>query len=84
MIRPGIEAKYLNNDALGSTFDCLFELGVSEIYQVLAERVIDKLGIQADSVHLDITSFHVDGEYGQDANDDAAYISHHIYEPLQS
>ena len=75
LIRPGIEAKHLNDDALGRTLDCLFELGVSEIYQVLAERVIDKLGIQADSVHLNITSFHVDGEYAQDANDGTACIS---------
>ena len=45
LIRPGIEAKHLNDDALGRFLDCLFELGVSEVYQLISERVIDKLGI---------------------------------------
>ena len=42
LIRPGVEARHFNDDALGRTLDCLFELGVSELYQVIAERVIDK------------------------------------------
>lgn len=75
LIRPGIEAKHLNDDALGRTLDCLFELGVSELYQVIAERVIDKLGIQADSVHLDITSFHLDGDYAKNDEDDTSCIN---------
>ena len=45
LIWPGIEAKHLNDDALGRTLDFLFELGVSEVYQLISERVIDKLGI---------------------------------------
>ncbi|CDT93988.1 transposase (fragment) [Vibrio coralliirubri] len=36
------------------------------LYQAIAEHVVDKLGLKTDSVHLDITSFHVDGEYAQD------------------
>ena len=34
-----------------------------ELYQVLAQRVISKLGLSCQSLHLDITSFHVDGQY---------------------
>ena len=75
LIRPGIEAKHLNDDALGRTLDCLFDLGISEVYQLISERVIDRLGIQADSVHIDITRFHVDAEYAQDLDDDTACIS---------
>ncbi|ETS29996.1 transposase [Photorhabdus khanii NC19] len=60
---PGIDADHLNDDVLGRTLDALYEAGVSEVYQILAEQVIDKLGIKPQSVHLDITSFHVDGEY---------------------
>ena len=33
------------------------------------------MGIQADSVHIDITSFNVDGEYAKDPDDDTACIS---------
>ncbi len=61
LIGPGIDAEHLNNDVLGRTLDALYEAGVSEIYQVIAEHIIDKLGIKSDSVHLDITRFHVDG-----------------------
>ncbi|OED96313.1 hypothetical protein A1QG_13505 [Vibrio breoganii ZF-29] len=39
---------------------------MSALYQAIAEHVVDKLGLKTDSVHLDITSFHVDGEYAQD------------------
>jgi beta-galactosidase GanA len=44
----------------------LYEADVSALYQAIAEHVVDKLGLKTDSVHLDITSFHVDGEYAQD------------------
>jgi beta-galactosidase GanA len=37
----------------------------SALYQAIAEHVVDKLGLKTDSVHLDITSFHVDGEYAR-------------------
>ncbi|WP_323840915.1 DUF4277 domain-containing protein, partial [Photorhabdus africana] len=63
LIGTDIEAEHLNDDVLGRTLDALYEAGVSEVYQVLAEQVVDKLGLKPDSVHLDITSFHVDGDY---------------------
>ncbi len=53
---------HLTDDVLGRTLDALYEADVSALYQVIAERVVDKLGLTTDSVHLDITSFHVDGE----------------------
>ena len=42
--------------------DALYEADVSALYQVITKRVVDKLGLTTDSVYLDITSFHVDGE----------------------
>ncbi|NHB98506.1 IS1634 family transposase [Photorhabdus stackebrandtii] len=74
LIGPGIDAEHLNDDVLGRTLDALYEAGVSEVYQVLAEQVIDKLGIKSDSVHLDITSFHVDGEYKSSPDEDTQRI----------
>jgi transposase len=61
-----INAYHLTDDVLGRTLDALYEADVSALYQAIAEHVIDKLGLNSDSVHLDITSFHVDGEYAQD------------------
>ncbi|WP_217524752.1 IS1634-like element ISSpu7 family transposase [Vibrio metschnikovii] len=68
LLAKDIEAHHLTDDVLGRTLDALYEADVSALYQVIAERVVDKLGLTTDSVHLDITSFHVDGEYAQDEN----------------
>ena len=63
LIGPGIKAAHINDDALGRSLDKLYEHGVSELYQDLAQRVVQHLGLPCDLVHLDSTSFHVDGEY---------------------
>lgn len=66
LLAKDIEAHHLTDDVLGRTLDALYEADVSALYQAIAEHVVDKLGLKTDSVHLDITSFHVDGEYAQD------------------
>ena len=53
----------------GRCLDALHEADVSSLYQVMAERVVDTLGLASNAVHLDITSFHVDGEYAVDEQD---------------
>jgi len=74
LIGPGIQAEHLNDDTLGRCLDALFEAGVSELYQVLAQQVISSLGLTCQSLHLDITSFHVDGEYAFDDDEDTRRI----------
>lgn len=66
LLAKDIEAHHLTDDVLGRTLDALYEADVAALYQAIAEHVVDKLGLKTDSVHLDITSFHVDGEYAQD------------------
>ena len=46
--------------------DKLYDHDVSSLYQDLAEQVVKYLGLPCDVVHLDSTSFHVDGEYHSD------------------
>ncbi|MEZ9133536.1 transposase [Vibrio breoganii] len=70
LLAKDIEAYHLTDDVLGRTLDALFEADVSILYQVIAEHTVEKLGLKTDSVHLDITSFHVDGEYAQSEEDD--------------
>lgn len=70
LLAKNIEAHHLTDDVLGRTLDALFEADVSILYQVIAEHTVEKLGLKTESVHLDITSFHVDGEYTQSAEDD--------------
>jgi transposase len=66
LIGIGIKANHINDDALGRCLDKLYEYGVSPLYQDLAERVVQYLGLPCNLVHLDSTSFHVDGEYQSD------------------
>lgn len=64
LLAKDIEARHF----LGRTLDALYDADVPVLHQAIAEHVVDKLGLKTDSVHLDITSFHVDGEYTQDEN----------------
>jgi transposase len=73
LLRPGILPEHLNDDALGRCLDALFAADVSALYQVMAEQVVARLGLNSTAVHLDITSFHVDGAYER-AEDDPACI----------
>lgn len=66
LIGMGIKANHINDDALGRCLDKLYEYGVSPLYQDLAEKVVQYLGLPCNLVHLDSTSFHVDGEYQSD------------------
>ncbi len=63
LIGPVISADDLNDDVLGRCLDALFEADVRTLYQLMAEHVVTRLGLTSTAVHLDITSFHVDGAY---------------------
>jgi transposase len=61
-----IEAKHLNDDALGRALDTLYAYGVTELYSLIAATAAERLGLAPQFVHLDSTSFHVDGRYNSD------------------
>jgi transposase len=54
---------HIDDNVLGRTLDKLFEIGVSDLYTEIALRAVRALGIEVKSLHIDSTSFHVDGEY---------------------
>jgi len=58
-----IDAKYFNKDTLGRTLDKIFEYGVSELYEKIAKEALKRLGLMPSTIHLDSTSFHLDGKY---------------------
>ena len=62
-----IEAKHLNDDALGRALDTLYAYGVTELYSLIAATAAERLGLVPQFVHLDSTSFHVDGRYNSEA-----------------
>ena len=74
LIGEGVFPEHLNDDVLGRCLDALYDADVSMLYQVMAEKVVDKLGLKADSIHIDITSFHVDGQYATQDGDDTQHL----------
>lgn len=48
---------------LGRCIDALFDADVSALSQVITAQVVDQLGLKNTALHLDITSFHVNGVY---------------------
>ena len=64
-----IEVSWLNDDTLGRTLDRLFEYGVTPLYEAIAKKALDVLGLTPTTVHLDSTSFHLDGKYTNQETD---------------
>lgn len=78
LLGPGIDAAHLNDDVLGRTLDALYAYGVTPLYSLLAAQAAQRLGLSSHVVHLDTTSFHVDGRYNSDEAPDeqVVHITH--------
>lgn len=74
LIGPGVMPEHINDDALGRFLDTLFEADVSLIYQAISQLVVEQLGLSGKAVHIDITSFHVDGSYVFDDDEDTKRV----------
>lgn len=72
----GVEVtpKQIDDNVLGRTLDKLFALGVTELYSKIALKAVKTLGIEVKSLHLDSTSFHLDGEYNSLLEQDESRI----------
>ncbi len=56
-------AQDFNDDSLGRALDRLFEVGVTEIFARVVSRALGELDIRVETVHLDSTSFSLEGDY---------------------
>lgn len=65
LLGVGIRPEHLNDDRLGRILDKLAESGLTETFVTVALSAARKFGVKLDSLHLDSSSFHVDGEYLQ-------------------
>ena len=63
LIGPGVQPEHFNDDRLGRVLDRLYEEGTTKVFVHLALKAARHFGVKTSSVHLDSTSFHVDGEY---------------------
>jgi transposase len=77
LIGEGIEAEHLNDDVLGRALDKIYSYDPEALYSQLSIQAIKRLGLSNRFVHLDSTSFHVDGVYnsGGQAEDGVIHIT---------
>ncbi len=66
LLGEGILPKHLNDDCLGRALDKLHAAGVTKVFITLALKAANKMGVEIKSLHLDSSSFHVDGKYLED------------------
>lgn len=59
----GVRPEHLNDDRLGRVLDKLYYAGLTEIFVRIALQAARQFGFKMNSLHLDSSSFHVDGEY---------------------
>jgi transposase len=63
LIGAGIQPSHLNDDRLGRALDKFHDYGVTKLFTTLAMKAARQCGVAMTSVHLDSSSFHVDGQY---------------------
>lgn len=63
LIGEGIQPSHLNDDRLGRALDKFHCYGVTKLFTTLAMKAARQFGVSMTSVHLDSSSFHVDGQY---------------------
>jgi transposase len=63
LLGEGIRPEHLNDDRLGRVLDKLHRAGLSQVFLQVAVEGCKKFGVSTSRVHLDSSSFHVDGEY---------------------
>jgi len=66
LLGKDIEAKSINDIALGRSLDKIYEYGVSDLFSKIASNAVKTLGISSKIGHLDSTAFatHIEKETG--------------------
>jgi hypothetical protein len=78
-IAPGVRPDHRHDDTLGKALDALHRFGVSELFNLISQQAVTRLGLSGSQAHLDTTSFHVDGSYNnsdEEASEGVIRISH--------
>jgi transposase len=67
LLGTGVLAEHLNDDRLGRVLDQLYEEGTSSFFLRAAMQAVDRFGVSVEQVHLDSSSFSLQGEYRAEA-----------------
>ncbi len=77
LIREGLTAEDLNDDSLGRALDMLYKAGITQVYFCVASHALSVFEIDHDFVHLDNTSFSLEGDYARPSEDPkAVHVAH--------
>jgi len=79
LIREGLTAEDFNDDSLGRALDMLYQAGVTEVFACVSSHALHVFGIEHDFVHLDNTSFSLEGDYARPSEDPKAVRITHGY-----
>jgi transposase len=79
LIGEDLTAEDFNDDSLGRAMDMLYEIGITEVFARVASHALDVFGIEHDFVHLDNSSFSVEGDYATPSEDPKAVVITHGY-----
>ncbi|MEM0978903.1 MAG: IS1634 family transposase [Cyanobacteria bacterium P01_H01_bin.58] len=63
LLGPGILPEHLNDDRLGRVLDLLYRHGLSELFVMIGMQAVERFGVERRTMHLDATSFAVEGDY---------------------
>jgi transposase len=63
LLGSDITAEMINHDSLSRTLDAAYAFGVSDLFTQISAKSVKVLGLECKQLHLDSTSFHVDGIY---------------------
>lgn len=61
LIREGLEAEDFNDDSMGRAMDCLYDVGVTEVFGCVASHALGVYGIKHRFAHLDSSTFSFHG-----------------------
>lgn len=79
LLGAGISADMLNDDCLGRTLDWLYEQDVTTVFAGIAHQARQRFGVNARHLHVDTTSFSVNGAYETDQENEHVIAITHGY-----
>jgi len=79
LIREGLTAEDLNDDSLGRALDMLYKADITQVFFRVAFHALNIFEIEHDFVHLDNTTFSLEGDYAIPSEDPGAVRIAHGY-----
>ena len=69
LIRDGLNPEDFNDDSIGRALDFLYESGLTEMFAHVSTNALNQFGIEHRFLHLDTSSFSLNGRYNDDSDD---------------